>query len=108
MTTLAALPLGVAYWFAVAWLGGVREPWDAAGYWTIAYPLSLVVAAILGATSRRRAWTAGALFVLAQAVPLASSGFGPLWAIGAMFLALLTAAGAAAAQIGRRLARRLR
>ena len=39
---------GAVLWQLAAMLGGRREAWDSALYWTVAYPLGLVKAAMLG------------------------------------------------------------
>ena len=43
-------------WQLAAMLGGRREAWDSALYWTVAYPLGMVKAAMLGYLHPDRAW----------------------------------------------------
>jgi hypothetical protein len=45
---VTALVLGIASWLLASIATGRREPWDAAAYWTLVYPLSLLAAGWLG------------------------------------------------------------
>lgn len=102
----AAFGVGAIYWWAAAEIGAVAEPWDAPHYWTVAYPLSLLLAVIIGAISRPAAWLQGAVLILAQgAVVIARAAPGPLWPVGLLFLIVLTVPGAIAAALGARLTR---
>ena len=42
--------------YATVAIGGRREAWDSALYWTVAYPLGMVKAAMLGYLHPDRAW----------------------------------------------------
>ncbi|MBB4087695.1 hypothetical protein [Sphingomonas carotinifaciens] len=82
--------VAIAYWFIVAALSGVGEPWDAARYWWLWYPLSLVIAGVGGRLLRRRAWRAGVIVTFAQVPVMAIGGAaGPLWAVGLLMLGVL-------------------
>lgn len=89
---LAVSLVGLAYWASVSALTGEKEPWDASEYWTVAYPASLVLAALAGSLLRANAWLWGALITLAQLpVMIVNNGWGPLlWTVGFGFLFLLT------------------
>lgn len=62
---------GVLLWTGTTLLTGRREAWDAAAYWTMAYPAGIVVSAVLGYLATDRAWRWGLVLMLAQAVTLA-------------------------------------
>lgn len=100
---LTALIGGLAYWQIVVLASGAREPWDASNYWTVLYPLAILICAGLGYAFRRRAWLTGGLFVFAQLpVMVAHAGTGPLIWAGLLLLALLSIpAGVAAWLAGR-------
>jgi hypothetical protein len=71
------------FWQLVCHMGGVTEPWDAAGYWSIWYPASIVLAALAGALFIRRAWLAGVIVTFAQMpVMWANSGTSTMWMLG--------------------------
>lgn len=99
--------VGLGYWWVAATIAGVREPWDAPGYWTIAYPGSLLLSGIIGAAAGSPAWPLGVLLALTQAAVIAARAeVGPLWPVGLLFLAILALPSALAAALGARLARR--
>ncbi len=62
---------GVVLWAGTTLLTGRREAWDAAAYWTMAYPAGIVMSAVLGYLATDRAWRWGLVLMLAQAVALA-------------------------------------
>lgn len=87
--------LATLFWLAVARGAGVAEPWDAAGYWTVWYPVSLLLAAgggyVVGRGTRKNAgWAAGAIVTLAQ-LPVMELGAGTsgLWPAGLLVLLVL-------------------
>lgn len=69
---ISALVAGAVLWVATTSLTGRREAWDASGYWTVTYPLCLLVAALLGWLAPDRAWRWGMALMLAQAVTMAA------------------------------------
>lgn len=95
-----ALLIGAGLWFAAAALSGRREPWDASAYWAVAYPASILAAAILGYLFPLRAWRWGFALFAGQFIGMCvrDGELGNLWPLGlAMFAVLaLPAAGAAA------------
>ena len=105
---IAALAtVGTCFWLVVCGLVGTPEPWDAESYWTIVYPVSVLLAAIIGFRSDRRGWLVGIVLTLTQfPVMLALAGNGPMSAFGLALLAALaipvTIVSAAASWIGRR------
>ena len=82
--------VSVLYWLLVSRVSGAKEPWDAAGYWLIWYPGSLILSAFGGFAFGRRGWSAGAIVTVAQLpVMLVNTGFGGLLIVGVVFLAVL-------------------
>ena len=69
--TLPPLPETTGRAVELHLLTGRREAWDAAAYWTMAYPAGIVVSAVLGYLATDRAWRWGLVLMLAQAVTLA-------------------------------------
>ncbi len=82
--------VGVLYWLFVSHVSGAKEPWDAAGYWSIWYPGSLLLSAVGGFGFGRRGWSAGAIVTVAQLPVMGvNTGFGGLLIVGVAFLAIL-------------------
>ena len=97
-----AIAGGASLWLAAAVVSGKREAWDASVYWTIAYPLSIALAGVLGFRVPEKAWRWGLAVMWAQALVLMVSGsdFGQLppglimfsiLALPAVFVAMLAA-----------------
>jgi peptidoglycan/LPS O-acetylase OafA/YrhL len=86
-----ALGGGALLWIVTAKIAGRTEAWDAPMYWTITYPLAIVLAGLLGFLVPRRAWRWGLAVFLAQPVVLAvsASGFG-LMPLGLILFAVLS------------------
>lgn len=108
-----AVPLsaGLGLWLLVCLIGGTSEPWDAPGYWTVAYPASIALSGVLGFGCDRRGWLAGLMVTLAQfPVMLVLAGAGPMSVAGLILLGALAvpaaALSAATSRIGRTLRRR--
>ena len=91
MFSVAALCLmGGLYWQLVCQIAGVAEPWDAAGYWTLWYPVSLLLSGIAGWLRKSHGWYAGALLTFAQ-LPIRwiNNDTDVLWPVALLFLGLL-------------------
>ena len=87
---LAVAVLGAGYWSLVAGLTQVSEPWDAESYWALAYPLSILMAAVAGAAFDRRAWLAGPILTMGQLpLLLVQGGGGRMIAFGLLLLVVL-------------------
>jgi type IV secretory pathway VirB2 component (pilin) len=71
--TIAAVA-GMALWLATSALGGRSEPWDAPIYWSIAYPVALVLAAGLGYLFPRRPWRWALTVMFMQAAVMVLGG----------------------------------
>lgn len=82
---------GAALWLATSALTGRREAWDSSGYWSAAYPLGIVVVALIAYYVPDRAWRWGLSLMLAQAVTLAvSTGEFGLLPLGLVMFGLLS------------------
>jgi len=95
---------GAAYWTLAAAIAGEREPWDDPSYWSIAYPLSIVLAAVLGYVFPHRPWRWALVLTFMQAVVmiLGGSGLG-LLPIGLVLLGILSLPAIAAAVMAAKL-----
>jgi hypothetical protein len=69
----ASLTDGALLWIATAKIAGRTEAWDAPMYWTVTYPLAIVLAGALGFLVPRRPWRWALAVFLAQPVVLAAS-----------------------------------
>ena len=88
MSVLAVV--SVPYWLFVSHVSSAKEPWDAAGYWLIWYPGSLLLSACGGFAFGRRGWSAGAIVTFAQLpVMCVNTEFGGLLIVGVVFLSVL-------------------
>jgi len=104
---IAIAALALCYWAAVGLSAPTAEPWDAAGYWTLAYPLSLALGAVAGAVVGRRAWRAGAVVTMAQLpVMVALGSAGSMTAFAVLILITLSVPAAALSALAGRLTRR--
>lgn len=75
------------YWQMFAWRANVVEPWDATAYWTFAYPLSVMLAGVVGWHVRNQAWAIGMITSFAQLPVMAMHNEGATnWAIALLFL----------------------
>ena len=82
--------VSVLYWLLVSHVSGAMEPWDAAGYWWIWYPGSLLLSVVGGFALGKRGWSAGAIVTFAQLpVMWVNTEFGGLLIVGVAFLAVL-------------------
>jgi peptidoglycan/LPS O-acetylase OafA/YrhL len=62
---------GAILWISAAVLGGRTEAWDSPLYWSVAYPLGVVLAGALGYKFPEKAWRWAPAMMLAQACVLA-------------------------------------
>lgn len=62
---------GAVLWLATVAISGRREAWDSSHYWTVAYPLSIVLAGVLGYRFPEKPWRWGLAVMFPQAVVLA-------------------------------------
>ena len=81
---------GAVLWSAIAMFGERREPWDAASFWTVGYPLSLMLVAAIGELYPRRTWRWAAGVTFAQIpVMIARGADFTLLPLGMIMLAVL-------------------
>ncbi|HEY8522006.1 MAG TPA: hypothetical protein VIN61_18185 [Gammaproteobacteria bacterium] len=105
-----AIVLGTLLWTITAAVGDRTEPWDTPEYWTVAYPLAIVLAGVLGYCFPQRAWrwALALMFTQMLVMMLGGSGFG-LLPLGLVLLGVLSlpAVGVAAlaSKVGSRRAR---
>ena len=59
---------GALLWLGATMFGGRGEAWDSPLYWTVAYPLSLGLAAVLGYLFPRKPWRCPLAVMFSQAV----------------------------------------
>lgn len=101
-----ALVSGLVLWAATSALSGRREPWDWSGYWTVSYPLALLLAGVLGALFPQRPWRWALVVIFSQMIVMlfGGSGFG-LLPLGLILLGVLSLPAIAVAKLGARLRR---
>jgi hypothetical protein len=85
-----AIAGGALLWLLTMALSGRTEAWDSTLYWSLAYPLAIVLAGVLGYRVPEKPWRWGLAVMLVQAVVLAltASGFG-LLPLGLIMFAIL-------------------
>lgn len=88
---LIAILGGAALWLLTSLISGRAEAWDAPMYWTITYPLAILLAGVLGYRAPRRAWRWGLAVMLVQApvMLLTSGGSMSLLPLGLALFAIL-------------------
>ncbi len=98
-----AIIAGAALWTLTAATGGRSEPWDAPGYWSVGYPLAVVLSGVLGYVFPRRAWRWAAVLMFMQAPVMIFSGAGlGLFPLGLIALAVLSLPAVALASLAAR------
>jgi len=87
----AALAGGASLWLATAALSGRREAWDSPLYWSAAYPLCIVLAAVLAylAPERPGRWAFAVMLVQPIVMALKSGGDFGLLPLGLILFAVL-------------------
>lgn len=104
-----AIIMGVILWTLTAALGGRIEPWDAPGYWTVGYPLGILLAAVLGYVFPDRAWRWALVLMFMQGVVMLLGGAGlGLLPLGLIVLGVLSLPAVAAASLVARFSRKAR
>jgi len=91
---------GAVLWQATATISGKTEAWDDSVYWSVTYPLSILLAGWLGYQFPEKPWRWGYAIMFGQAgmMLLFSSGFG-LLPLGLILFGLLALPAAIFAQI---------
>jgi hypothetical protein len=87
----AACGGGALLWLATMAASGRREAWDSPLYWSVAYPLCIALAALLGYAAPERPWRWGLAVMLVQPVVmvLTSGGDFGLLPLGLILFAIL-------------------
>jgi len=103
----AAAACGAILWLTTTIVSGRREAWDAGLYWSVAYPLAIAAAGVLGYLAPVRPWRWGLTVMLVQSVVLtiAASSLG-LLPLGLLLFAILAVPPAGAAAVGAGIRRR--
>lgn len=98
---------GAMLWIGVSIVSGRTEAWDLPLYWSLAYPLCILLAGVLGYAYPERPWRWALVVMLVQPVILAFSGSGfGLLPLGLILFAFLSLPAIGVAMIAARLARR--
>jgi hypothetical protein len=87
----AALAGGALLWIGTTAVSGRREAWDSALYWSAAYPLCIVLGALLAyaAPERPGRWAFAVMLVQPLVMVLQSGGDFGLLPLGLILFALL-------------------
>jgi hypothetical protein len=104
-----AIIAGAVLWTLTAATGGRSEPWDTPGYWSVAYPLAVVLSGVLGYLFPRGAWrwAAALRFMQAPVMIISGAGFG-LFPMGLIALGVLSLPAVALASIAAKVSLRTR
>jgi peptidoglycan/LPS O-acetylase OafA/YrhL len=99
-----AIAGGAILWLATVVMSGRTEAWDSPSYWTVTYPLAILLAGYLGYKSPEKPWRWGLTVMFVQAVVLAisSSSYG-LLPLGLILFGVLALPAIGLAQITARL-----
>ena len=101
---------GISLWLLTSLISGRAEAWDAPMYWTVTYPLAILLAGVLGYRAPRRAWRWGLVVMLVQApvLLLTSGGSMNLLPLGLALFAILALPAMAASTFGAKMRIRIR
>ena len=102
-----AIAAGAAIWLVVSLATGSREAWDAGIYWSVFYPLAIVVCGTLGHRFPERPWRWALALFFAQclAMALRNGEIGNLFPLGLFMFGVLSVPAVAAAKFGARLSK---
>jgi hypothetical protein len=95
---------GVALWLVSSLLTSKREPWDAAVYWVLVYPLAIATCALLGYKYPERTWRWPLVLFEAQFIAMCvrNGELGNLWPLGMLLFAVVALPGIVAAKVASR------
>lgn len=87
--------VGTALWIGASLISGKREAWDAAVYWTTAYPIAIALSGLLGFAYPQATWRWPLAIFLFQFVGMVirNGELGGLWPLGMMMFAVLSIPG---------------
>ena len=96
-----ALLGGTTLWLLTSLISGRAEAWDAPMYWSVTYPLAILLAGVLGYRAPLRAWRWGLVVMLVQApvMLLSSGGSMGLLPLGLALFAVLALPAVAVAKV---------
>ena len=107
LATILSILAGLLLWSAAAHVSEKREPWDSELYWTLFYPLAVLLSGIFRAVFAQRPWRWALCVIFAQLAVMAASGSGfGLLPLGAVMLAILSVPAVGAALLAARFFRR--
>jgi peptidoglycan/LPS O-acetylase OafA/YrhL len=97
--TIAAVA-GMVLWISASFISGKKEAWDANVYWTVAYPVAILLSGLLGLFYPKGSWRwPVALFVFQFVGMVVRSGeLGNLWPLGLLLFVVLSIPGILAAK----------
>lgn len=102
-----AIVAGVVLWTLTAAIGGRTEPWDSPGYWSVAYPLAIALAGVLGYVFPQRPWRWAVVLMFMQGAVMLFNGTGlGLLPLGLIVLGVLSLPAVAFASFAARLGQR--
>ena len=106
LSAALAIIAGMIVWLMVALTSARREAWDDPLYWWAAYPVAIVLAALLGAAFPYRPWRWAWLSFQGQfiAMVLLSGHIGSLWLPGLVMFTVLALPAMAVAQLAGKVA----
>lgn len=99
-----AIAAGAILWGVTVALSGRGEPWDAPGYWSIAYPIAVLLSGALGYffPDKPWRWAVTVIFMQLPVMILNGPGFG-LLPLGLALLAVLSLPAIWLARLGARI-----
>lgn len=96
-----AVVAGTLLWATTSMISNKVEPWDAAGYWTVAYPLAIGIAGFLGYLAPERPWRWALVIMFTQVIVMVAGGSGlGLLPLGLILLAILSVPAVVVARFG--------
>ena len=105
LPAVLAAVAGTALWFAASVLTDRREPWDAPSYWSVFYPLALLMCGVLGYLDpqHRSRWPFVLFAFQFLAMCVGNRELGSLWPLGLALFAVLALPGVIVSRLGARL-----
>ena len=105
LPAVLAAVAGTALWFAASVLTDRREPWDAPSYWSVFYPLALLMCGVLGYLDpqHRSRWPFVLFAFQFVAMCVGNRELGSLWPLGLALFAVLALPGVIVSRLGARL-----
>ena len=107
-TTVAyaiAIIIGMSLWYWASISSNRREVWDAAIYWTIAYPIAIATLGAMGYAFPIRPWRWALTLFLGQflAMVIRNGELGSMWPMGMVLMVVLSLPGMLVGKVAARL-----